>query len=378
MGAELATMGIDAAGKPILALLAKRSYAVVEGRCVPLDPQPPLREELELDGDDPRVLLGDIETYPLKPATDVVVRGQAWNPGAGTSFDAAVQVGAAGKVLRVRGPRRATRVAGGGIAFSESESVESVPLHAGAAYGGGDLVADARHGNDLALIRKFLAPSLQAACEGHIHHSYPRNPAGRGFVLADDAESIDAVELPLLEDPEDPLTPERLVVGAMERWPAQPLPAYLGWMDPAWFPRGIWFQIRPAFDPELAAPWTEQARGLLTADDLTPAPGGRADIRCASGAPLGLRLPYLAGDERIVLHHCRPGLPRWQLQLPGQRPTMRLELAGGKTVKPKPRLYTIEIDAEAEQVHLVWGGTVPPNRPYLPAELADLPRELRW
>jgi len=239
-------------------------------------------------------------------------------------------------------------------------------------------VADRRYGNVLGELAPFLAPQLQPSCEGHVEHAYPRNAAGRGFVLGDDAESIDAVELPLLEDPEDRLTPERLAVGTMERWPAQPLPAYLGWMDPTWFPRGLWFQIREPFAPELASPWPEQARGLLLAAELTLPPAGRGDARCASGAPLGLRLPYLDGKERVVLHHCRPGIPKWGIQLPGQRPTMRVALANGKLVKPKPRLFTLEVDAETEQVHLVWGGLVAPDRPYFPAELYELERELGW
>ena len=46
-----------------------------------------------------------------------------------------------------------------------------------------------------------------------------------------------AAQFPNLEDPDDPLTPERLVVGSFERWDEQPMPQGFGWFAKHWQPR---------------------------------------------------------------------------------------------------------------------------------------------
>ena len=66
---------------------------------------------------------------------------------------------------------------------------------------------------------------------------YPRNPMGTGVVLRD-AAMWWTDSLPNVEDPDDLLTPERVIMEAPERWPLQPpLPAGFGWRQRNWFPR---------------------------------------------------------------------------------------------------------------------------------------------
>jgi hypothetical protein len=50
---------------------------------------------------------------------------------------------------------------------------------------------------------------------------YPRNDRGRGVALRNVRERIEGLALPNLEDPEDRITPERLVIGDPDRWNAK-------------------------------------------------------------------------------------------------------------------------------------------------------------
>lgn len=369
------TMAPNEAGESQLCCITKRRYLVDDGRCHVAPEAAPLIDDLVDDEGDPRVMARDADIYPLKPRCDVVVRGHAWNPGDEARFAAAVQVGAAGKIVSVIGERR---IEGGGerLAFSAPSPVESVPLHAGAAYGGLDTVAESRNPHPLAEMFAQMSEEEREQNRPAPIHAYPRNGVGRGYVIAGDEESLAACRLPLLEDPEDLLTPERLVVGRPEAWPGQPLPAYLGWMDPTWFPRQCCFGLRDVCDePEV---WPEVARGLVAAEHCRPPEPIRGTHRASNGAPLELRFDKLRGSERIVLTNCRQGHPRWAFQLPGERPRFDVRLAGGGRAKGTPVMQTVDIAPDEGVVEVVWRLAVPADRPYLPDELEQWPVEVRW
>lgn len=54
--------------------------------------------------------------------------------------------------------------------------------------------------------------------------AYPRNPAGRAWVINDVADAIDGMPLPNFETPTQLLSPSHLLVGDRRFWPRAPVP----------------------------------------------------------------------------------------------------------------------------------------------------------
>lgn len=142
--------GTDMEGRPVLVVVAKRTYAldVFEGTLTPLPDQPPvaLRDEVFDDGD-PAVssLRWEAETAPGKPRCDVVFLGSAHAPGGEPvpTFDCSLRVGDHRHTLRIFGPRACTHVPGKGRKeespaprVSAPKPVAEVPLRWEYAYGG--------------------------------------------------------------------------------------------------------------------------------------------------------------------------------------------------------------------------------------------------
>lgn len=373
------SFGYAAPGRAVLCATIKRRYIVApDGRCHPDPEQGEAVAEPQAAEDEPLRLERDSDLWPIKPQTDLVIRGSAWNPGADRAFTAAVQIAGRGKLLRVSGPRRCSRAHGGGYLFSDPDAVESVPLHAGFAYGGVDRRVEERVGNHAALMGAFVDPAAKVLIDRFARHAYPRNPVGRGFLIEDAPGAVEELALPQLEDPDDLLTPERLVVGALERWATQPIPAHFGWLDLSWFPRSCHFDIRPEVDPDPGVDWPEVRRGWLRAEDCERRKPPLGDQRMANGAVVDLRFSDLSGGERVQLTNCKQGAAKWTVQLPGSWPKIRLTLANGKRAKAAVALHTIDIQPDANRVELVWGGQVTADRPYMLPELAELPCEIDW
>ena len=118
----------------------------------------------------------------------------------------ALQVGESRKELLVTGDRAARFVEGGRPVFTDPSPFLRMDLRYELAYGGIDVYSN----------KAFGFP-------------YLRNPLGRGFVVANSAKAVDRLSLPNLEDPDAPLTPEKLCVEDYQKWEEQPLPAGFGW-----------------------------------------------------------------------------------------------------------------------------------------------------
>ena len=87
--------------------------------------------------------------------------------------------------------------------------------------------------------------------------------------------------------------------------------------------------------------------------------------RCA---PIGLRLPFLQGNETIVLQGMNPAADEWPVALPGERPVFRLEAGEAVPRELHPQLFQLFIDADKKRLCLVWCARTPWPRPLGPGE----------
>lgn len=351
----------DAAGEPVFVVLAKRTYALRPNTApAPADATPPLRLIDEYHGDgDPQVTTVRLEneTAPFKLATDVVVVGSAWAPGLRPvhQFDAAVEVGAVKKTVRVIGDRRCEYRAGRAPKFTDPVPFTDVVLSYDRAYGGYDAVS---------------VPGME--------FMYPRNPRGTGFVLANAAERVDGLALPNVEDPADLLTPDRVVLGEPDRWPGQPLPQGVGWFPKIAYPRCAFAGAIPAFVAP-GVPLREEALGLVPRNHIALARQFRLpgyDVRFNRGASIGLAVPFLEGGEPVRLTNLTPD-GSFKFPLPRERPRLTLDLGKGATELPVV-LHTAQVRTDDWQLDLVWRGALNyPGVEWLP-EMTRLAAEVVW
>ncbi|MGK4004643.1 DUF2169 domain-containing protein [Sorangium sp. So ce1036] len=367
-------------GEPILSVVCKRTYLVDDrGRLSRAPEQIPLFDDLIVAPDAPAVLVHDTDLVAWKPLTDVLVLGHAHAPGgAASSVLTAVRIGERSKQVLVLGDRRASLSHAGHLLFSEPAPFERMPLGHDRAYGGIDAVAEARLGDPAAPIKACMPREAQGP--GASEYSYPRNFAGKGYLIEATPDALEALELPNLEDPEDRLTPERLVVGSTRAWPRMPLPASYGALDYGWFPRLAYMGVVPLHDQEDAV-FQEVRRGLAPASVLKETfldPDHDVDFRITCCGSLGLQLPYLSGGEEIVLYNLHPRHPKWEIRLPGERPEISTDGRNGKLNRTDPVIHTLTIEPDHDRVTVVWRGAARALRPYMPAELATMPLRVAW
>lgn len=344
-------------GKLWLICVAKRTYAFAGGRVTLADEQAPIvvEPDIETDAHDRyRTLRDDIDLYPPKPATDVVVTGRAHAPGKVRELMVGVAVGRSARVLKVLGERRVEVTLDGQVRFPEPAPFESVPLSWELAYGGYDAYAHDELDPPLRRNGRRIEPSPRE--EGVF--AYPRNKVGRGYFIDVDRDRADGELLPQIEDPGDPLTAARFFVPAPRAWLDAPASGGLGWVAHTWYPRimrslGAFLEHDPPAKPirEMAFADGEDLRGPFRKNEVLP--------RFAQGAAPGLAVERLRGDELVILKHLVQGQPEVQLALPGEAPSLSVRPPGSpKVFTPEPVLQTVRIDGERRTVALTWCGAV--------------------
>jgi len=380
--------GKDPEGAQILSVVCKRTYQVdARGRLVVAPEQTPLFEELVIDKVTPEILLHDTDLVPYKPLTDVLILGHAHAPRPSASVLTAVRIGERVKQVLAVGDRRATLSATGHVLFSEPQIFERMPLGYDRAYGGVDRVAEARLGDPTLPLKACMPRSAMGP--GASEYSYPRNFAGKGYLIEPTPEAVEALVLPNLEDPADRLTPERIAAGTTRAWPKMPLPASYGVMDYGWFPRFSYLGVVPLHDqdpPDFAeirrgfAPSSIARETFLMVDRDPGAQASEPDIdfRFTSCASLGLSLPHVRDDETIVLYNLHPKHEKWEIRLPGQRPEIMTDGRNGKMNRTAPVIQTITIEPDLDRVSVVWRGSARALRPYMPVELETMPLGVVW
>lgn len=329
--------GHNGRGQPVFTVLVKRSYRLQHEQTAQRCEQDADFRIVDAyyDGGEPdwSVVQHESELAPCKPMTDVVVIGKAHAPEGQTvqQMRVGVAVGSHRKLLMVTGDRICHHRADESPLFSEPLAFAEMPIRYDRAYGGRDLVSDPQ-----------------------IPFHYPRNDMGRGVVLRNVKEAVQGCALPNIEDPDDLLTPERMVIGEPQHWHLQPLPQGLGWRQRTWFPRSALIGSHPPF-LEPGTIMAEERVGVLPADYVSLARQNRLppyEAHFNNGASLGLLFNDLHGDEEVHLLGLTPG-QMLHFKLPGELPKVALDLGDG--LKPLGiGLQTISIRPDEMAMDLIW------------------------
>lgn len=334
----------NGSGDPVLSVHVKRSYDFeAAGGCHLSDIQSPLLDLGIHDGeyDEPDIILH-------KLGTDLIVHGSAYAPNGQPvrGMIAGIRCGEFERVFLVQGDRRCTVRSGGKLEFSEAEPFRVMPLCHTRTYGGSDLTVPVPESDEL------LDVMVPEAC------IYPRNPTGCGYAVTGEREHVDGLKLPNVENPSDPLTPERLVSGGPEHWWKQPLPWGCGPYAINWYPRSLYLGGVPRHMPEDEREIEEVRRGWVPRGQrMRFDQAGMAELfdpRCADAASPGMTLPVMRGDESITLSGMSEA-GEAIVQLPRQQPDMLVKFFG-RTYELAVALQRVIVDVDLRRFSLVWRG----------------------
>ena len=188
----------------------------------------------------------------------------------------------------------------------------------------------------------------------------PTNPFGKGFVVSNVRELLDGLPLPLIEDPDAPLTPNDLVRDPL-RLDAVPLPAGFSTWPKACRPRidkaGAYPDELASFEDVNAA--QQRALDLSEPDDVAAAreydrrekPKPIEPGFWNSAAPW-LQLPQLVGDEEIELDHLSK-TGHLIFRLPGRAVLAEIDRGAG-VERRELNLDTLVIAPDDREVTMVW------------------------
>ena len=98
----------------------------------------------------------------------------------------------------------------------------------------------------------------------------------------------------------------------------------------------------------------------------------------SNGASPGLVVPYLKGGEEIWLGNMHPRLETLRIKLPLKAPRLFTDGRNGKMNPTEPVMHTVLIEPDEDSVSILWRGSAPALRPYLPDELTAMPLRAEW
>lgn len=306
---------LDQVGNKIWLVVVKATFVVQsDGTCCLAGEQDSVRQMAEAYGEFGQSSLRyEADLAGVKPATDILVRGDAVAPRGRrvTALDVALRVGSVNKRLRVTGDRIWAEAVLGGITMSTPEPFARIPIVYERAYGGWD----------------------RSASDAAQHRLEGRNPVGTGFAMREDA--CVGVPLPNIENPDH----------LINTWTDRPAPAGFNAVDCAWSPRR---ELAGTYDEE----W-RRTRFPSWAEDF--------DSRYNNCAPRDQQLDrYLVGGERVdVLNMSEHG--RLSFQIPEIRLAFRTRF-GHERIDHEGQLCTVIVEPNVPRVILAWQTSIICNR----------------
>lgn len=368
-------------GKYELTLVVKRTYHILDdGSCKIADEQIPIYDDVVMDKKFPEMITNASDFNPDKPLTDLVIIGNAYNPSDSNTFKASVSIKNSSFKLLVIGDRKVYFNSDGTFAFTEAAPIKICPLSYEYAYGGKDLIAEKpiRDAVEKDPNSKYLIEVMNIF-QGSPYR-YPRNPVGKGYIVEANEEAIAQLELPNLEDPDNPLNPDSLLCADPFKWYKMPLPVCTGWTSPAWFPRIAYFggyQLPEGLDENL-----KEIKNKMATPELLESTGelkkAKFKMRAYNAASLGLQLNSSIAKQDIILSNMHPSKQEYLIKIPKQAPSLKVDGRNGKLLKVTPKLHTIEIHPEQNRLVMVWSGSGKALRPYQQEELRTMPYEVKW
>lgn len=350
----------------VLSVLAKKTYTW-HGRTVKTaDEALPIADDIVVEENSNRnsqVVTQGRDTWPIKVATDIVLRARAWpvHGRAMTTMGVAISVGRYQKKAVVFG-HRYTELVNGSFRFSQPENIESVELSYWNAYGGMDPTV---FPSTIDKTPIFAGKPVLELCPG----TYPRNPAGTGYLIHPTPEILDGMELPCIEDMDNLLTPSSLLTPDPSLWWQKPLPAGFGWMHPLTFPRSVHCGATPFYSPtvesvqrhlgritspDLKNHIAEVSMGLIEAEQLERQPlVSPLNLRMTSEASPGLIVPFLTGNEDVRISGCDP-YGEILFTLPNERPRVDALCENKSLGSGSAFLHTLCIDTENKNFYMLW------------------------
>lgn len=321
------------------------------------------------------------EVLAYSSGTDLVVRAHARPPHPLAGMKVGVVVGQIRHYAKVTGVRHVD-MEGGHLVFTPPEPFEAMPLRYEMAYGGVDreveaMVLEEAQANATADQLRRASAVAKDLLQGIPPAAYPRNPHGKGYAMVRDFQKIIGKELPNIELDQDRLTPQRLWPSEPLRWLEMPLPAGFDYMGAGLFPRTAMMGLPPMVEgnlDQISEVLSGQVpsgfcRGNLMYAEMEEIPG-LIHPELARCAPIGLRLPFLRGDEIVTLYGMDPAEPVLGVRLPGTRPVFRLppKALQGREEEVEAQLYQAFIDVDERLLSLVWTARTPWPKPLKPGE----------
>lgn len=326
-------------GNSIFSVLVKRTYDIHPGRmAIRSEYSHPFNlVDIYYDHGDPErtTVKYESDMAPYKVATDVIIIGKAYAPQGRSlnQMDVSLEIAEYKKTLRVIGDRKCIYQKKKPPQFTDPMPFTEMEIRYEKAYGG----KDQRSRPDLPFY-------------------YPRNPMGKGMAIKNIPEVVEGLPLPNLEDPEDLLTPERVILEEMTRWNHQPLPQGFGWFPKTWYPRCSFVGSIPPFVPPDEV-MREERMGIVPKGQIVLAKQFKLpafDIRFNNGASLGLIIPFLKGGEKIrIVGMTQEG--ELTFFIPDEKPTIIMNIGMGEN-ELEVVLHTVCIRLEEMQIDLVWRG----------------------
>jgi hypothetical protein len=309
--------GLDREGRDTVTVVVKGTFALGRGEVLSVaGAQVPIAHADAFHGEPGLSSIKyEADACPAKKGTDVVLVGQARSIRPVPSLDVSLSAGRLRKVVRVFGDRVWFRMMGG-LAISDPIAFARMPLVYERAFGGADLAVE----------------------DAAARPRDPRNPVGAGYTSAVEAERVEGVRLPNLEDP-----------GALIAAPGdRPAPAGFGFIGRDWLPRRA---LAGTYDDA----WQAERMPFLPAD---------FDERYFNAAPPGLTSPrpFRGGEPVLVTNASESGDLKFQVPSTTLEVTARIRRVA---VDIPAALDTVLIEPDAQRVVLTWRATAPCPRSFL-------------
>jgi hypothetical protein len=253
----------------------------------------------------------------FKKSTDIVINGHAYSPVSRPAnvLDASLEFDQLKYQCRVFGDRFWYK-SGNNWKITNPQPFEKIPLKYEYSFGGSFYDQDDKN---------LLA-------------SYPENPVGKGFMNPAEDQPAEGQKLPNFENPES------LIIN----WQDTPKPAGFGCISPNWQPR---VRLAGTYDSS----WQDNRMPFLP-DDFD-----QQFYNCAQPGLIAKK--YLAGGEIFTLHNLSESgelifqLPKWDMPV-------KISIKG-RLANFEPKLDTLVIEPDENNVSLTWRVSAPCTRNFL-------------